>query len=376
MGTLVSAPPVFSKGRSRTTAARLAAMVDGTVSPCRMSFGLMTTARHRVKGTHAGMQLEAYVFDPWLEVWVQNFRLRGPDEVAFALNEPQRTMSLVERVPDFAPAGLPVFRRPWDADETAARAFAGDAGNARDLATLGLGPGESLAVLSHQMIARLRTGDDAQLGARFALIAALFARIGRSPAPAAGPLDPLAVTIGEPGDEPDTPHRFGGAIDGSAECRNCQRPLHQLLSLDTQAPPLDRSLGSLPRLPVAACLNCQTLSSPLVIRRDGARWTIAVQAENRSFDDFPAVLPLRPVHLDAPRGGGGDRGRARHRVGGAPEWIQSDETPDCPACSEPMMFLAQLDTDDRVGVQFGDDGRLYAFVCPRCVTVATLVQST
>ena len=46
------------------------------------------------------------------------------------------------------------------------------------------------------------------------------------------------------------------------------------------------------------------------------------------------------------------------------------------ACGEPMTFLAQLDTDDRVGVQFGDDGRLYAFVCPRCVTVATLVQST
>lgn len=33
----------------------------------------------------------------------------------------------------------------------------------------------------------------------------------------------------------------------------------------------------------------------------------------------------------------------RHKLGGKPNWIQSDETPDCPECNEPMDFYGQLD---------------------------------
>ncbi len=366
--------PVFSKARSSALATRVAAIVGGTVDACRMSFGLLSTARHCVKTTYAGMQLEAYVFEPWLEAWVQNFRLRVPGEVAFAVNEPHRVMSLVERVPDVAP-GLDVFRRPWDIAEGPVRAFCANPDNERDLRALRLGRGESLAVLSHQMIARLEAGDDAQLRARFEILGGLFERNARPVGKPAVSLAPLGLTIGEPGEESRTPHRFGGAIDGGPECRNCRRPLHQLLSLDTQAPPLDRSHRHLPRLPVAACLNCQSMSSPLVLAHgEDGRWSIREQASGPAFNDFPAVLTERPVRLDAPAEGG-RAARFGYRVGGAPKWIQSDETPDCPGCEEPMTFLAQLDTDDRVGVQFGDDGRLYAFVCPRCVTVATLIQS-
>jgi hypothetical protein len=271
-----------------------------------------------------------------------------------------------------------VFRRPWEEDETAVRAFCADPGNARDLAALGLGRGESLAVLSHQVIVRLRAGDDAQVRARIDVLGALCGRNARPAGVRAAALEPFDITVGEPGEErgvaPAARHRFGGAIEDGPPCRNCRRPLHRLLSLDMQAPPLAAAWSGPGRVPVATCLGCQVLSSPLVLAHGPSGWAIREQASSPSFDGFPAVLPERPVRLEpAPA----DRAEpARHRVGGAPGWIQSDETPDCIGCGHPMTFLAQLDTDDRLGLQFGDDGRLYAFVCAPCTLVATLIQST
>ena len=53
------------------------------------------------------------------------------------------------------------------------------------------------------------------------------------------------------------------------------------------------------------------------------------------------------------------------KVGGRPLWIQGDETPSCD-CGERMIFVAQLECHGGGGINFGDAGAGYAFVCPRC----------
>lgn len=369
--------PAADQARPSALASRLAGLLDGTVKPCRMSFGPWTSARDVVEATHAGMRVEAYVFDPWLEVWIQNFRLRAPGEVAFSVNEPNRVLSLMEPVSGGGvPDGLAVFRRPWEPDEGPVRTVFADADNQRAVRDLQLGPGESLTILSQQITARLRAGDDARLQARFEALGRLFRTNTRTAEEPAVTLEPRWLALGEPGEDvAAAPHRFGGSVEGNPRCRNCERPLHQLLRLDTASAPLDAALKELPPLPIATCLNCQALSSPLVLAHDGSGWAVREQAAADTFDDFPEALPERPVRAEA-SGPARRESKRGHRLGGRPDWLQSDETPDCPGCDEPMAFLAQLETDDRLGVQFGDDGRLYGFVCPRCVMVAAVMQAT
>lgn len=54
------------------------------------------------------------------------------------------------------------------------------------------------------------------------------------------------------------------------------------------------------------------------------------------------------------------------KVGGNPLWIQSDETPLC-SCGESMLFVAQIEDRGGGGINFGDAGTGYAFVCRSCV---------
>ena len=53
------------------------------------------------------------------------------------------------------------------------------------------------------------------------------------------------------------------------------------------------------------------------------------------------------------------------KIGGRPDWIQGDETPSC-QCGERMVFVAQLECHGGGGINFGDVGSGYAFVCPKC----------
>src|SRR4051812_6144955 len=65
-------------------------------------------------------------------------------------------------------------------------------------------------------------------------------------------------------------------------------------------------------------------------------------------------------------------GRA-HKIGGKPEWIQKDETPDCLICSKKMTFYGQLDClGDKVSL--GDCGMIFVFVCLHCERSQSVLQ--
>jgi len=70
------------------------------------------------------------------------------------------------------------------------------------------------------------------------------------------------------------------------------------------------------------------------------------------------------------------------KLGGNPNWIQHDETPQCPSCGWPMVFVAQIDSIDYneatwVGDQsymFGNVGMIYVFFCFGCSETRSIFQ--
>ncbi|MEU6862045.1 DUF1963 domain-containing protein [Streptomyces sp. NPDC046876] len=63
------------------------------------------------------------------------------------------------------------------------------------------------------------------------------------------------------------------------------------------------------------------------------------------------------------------------QLGGAPAWLQWDQTPSCRACARPMPLVAQLQEGRDPGpvMNFGS-GRAYAFACEPCAEAAFLWQ--
>lgn len=57
------------------------------------------------------------------------------------------------------------------------------------------------------------------------------------------------------------------------------------------------------------------------------------------------------------------------KIGGVPLWMQGDETPSC-ICGQKMAFFAQLEAHGGGGINFGDSGAGYAFVCTGCLDTA------
>jgi hypothetical protein len=68
----------------------------------------------------------------------------------------------------------------------------------------------------------------------------------------------------------------------------------------------------------------------------------------------------------------------RTKLGGEPEWIQSDHTPVCDSCTEKMVFIAQIDSigmDDAFQeYMFGDVGMIYLFYCFDCLETKSIFQ--
>lgn len=70
------------------------------------------------------------------------------------------------------------------------------------------------------------------------------------------------------------------------------------------------------------------------------------------------------------------KGRAvgsRHKIGGDPDWLQSDDTPKC-ECGKKMTFYGQFDS---IGDDYciADCGMIYVFVCFDCYSTESVIQS-
>lgn len=64
----------------------------------------------------------------------------------------------------------------------------------------------------------------------------------------------------------------------------------------------------------------------------------------------------------------------RSKIGGVPDFIQSEDTPKCECCNIPMTFYSQLDSlSDEIC--FADCGMIYIFVCFDCYKVESFIQS-
>jgi hypothetical protein len=95
----------------------------------------------------------------------------------------------------------------------------------------------------------------------------------------------------------------------------------------------------------------------------------AVPAEGET--QLGAVTALRRHDGDAP-----SDVAVLGRLGGAPEWLQNDDTPDCPGCASSMSFVASLEEgrDPATAANFGGAGLGYVFTCRPCGEATFLWQ--
>lgn len=61
-------------------------------------------------------------------------------------------------------------------------------------------------------------------------------------------------------------------------------------------------------------------------------------------------------------------------LGGQPTWLQEDDTPSCRKCEKPMKFAVQLEDRGGGGINFGEGGSGYGFVCSDCPLEAKFLR--
>jgi len=170
------------------------------------------------------------------------------------------------------------------------------------------------------------------------------------------------------------PHLFGGTITPPIACPHCSHAANPIIRIDLTDPSLPRTPLPHPSLPVTWCFECgewdatfHDISRATPVPRPAAGKAAPTAVLPAATSD----LPPRPMVL-VPLPAGKKAGR-KSKLGGAPSWVQSDDTPDCPACTKPMAFVLQMASDSKIS--YADMGILYAFACPECRILASLIQS-
>jgi hypothetical protein len=89
--------------------------------------------------------------------------------------------------------------------------------------------------------------------------------------------------------------------------------------------------------------------------------------------DAASSVPTEPGH--------------RTKLGGEPQWVQTDETPICKSCQKAMTFIEQIDSiaaqkndlgkalSDKKSFMFADVGMIYVFLCLKCYDAKAVVQT-
>lgn len=170
-------------------------------------------------------------------------------------------------------------------------------------------------------------------------------------------------------DADKTPLRkyFGGSLTHPVACTGCGGAANRMARIDLGDPVLSNSsLGKHP-LEIPWCLSCGDWGPTFYpLGKDLRIITAEGPGEPEEADLKAEAVQLVPVPS-------GKKAGRKSKLGGAPNWLQSDAAPDCPDCREPMAFVLQLVSGARVS--YGDTGVLYTFVCPECRKLAVLVQS-
>lgn len=60
----------------------------------------------------------------------------------------------------------------------------------------------------------------------------------------------------------------------------------------------------------------------------------------------------------------GSESDMRTQISGYPMWVQGAEPIECEECGEFMRLLAQIDSEEKAGLMWGDSGMVYLFECP------------
>lgn len=322
-----------------------------------------------VTAKYRGMQCRFRVFAGGFDLWIQNFRA-GPMAISLNLERTDNaTYPLQAQGWEAWSDGsleIPLYVCAETASEAALRNIPGDPQVRECLHSLALGRFEWLVAVPGQLRFRCLTEDMEVIGSRMDAIALVFERTNR---PEAAPLLPaMSLKYGKA--NPARLHRFGGSTATGIPCPSCGENLCRLASFSLSDVRLSGLAWSSGELEAACCFACALpeTSSLTVVSYDSEP-KVSYQSDVMGLADAEpfgercfALEPLEKAQ------------RRISRAGGAPSWIQTDETPDCPRCSTPMRFLAQFMSTD--ALMFGADmGAAYVFVCQPCRTVATAIQS-
>ncbi len=173
-------------------------------------------------------------------------------------------------------------------------------------------------------------------------------------------------------------------------CDDCETEMDFVAQIPLQAPlPLARQYAMAYIFMCPSPSGCATWDAwsgcnRVLLQEKADSTTLGTRSEGSDFGAYPdyeasLLVAEEPVvdtaDFDTPSSLR-DQVSDATKIGGVPSWIQSNETPTCPACGGPVSFIAQLTADlegsqsydrsledRRVSLEFGDCGLGYIFIC-------------